>query len=167
MKIRTTLKKGITVPSLIFIIGVCLISAVYPQLTEQVLNVVKNFIFVNFNWIYIWAVTLFVIFLVYIMASSYGNIRLGRNDSKPEYSFFSWLSMLFAAGMGIGLMYFSVAEPMQHYSNGIFAYKSLLKGPRTLSCIPFSTGGFMPGPFMAWWVWHSPIFRTATGCPCL
>ncbi len=124
MKIRTTLKKGITVPSLIFIIGVCLISAIYPQLTEQVLNVVKNFIFVNLNWIYIWAVTLFVIFLVYIMAGSYGNIRLGRNDSKPEYSFFSWLSMLFAAGMGIGLMYFSVAEPMQHYSNEIFAYKS-------------------------------------------
>jgi choline/glycine/proline betaine transport protein len=58
------------------------------------------------------------------MASSYGNIRLGRNNSKPEYSFFSWISMLFAAGMGIGLMYFSVAEPMQHYLNDIFAYKS-------------------------------------------
>jgi choline/glycine/proline betaine transport protein len=59
-------------------------------------------------------------FLIYLMFSKYGNIRLGRNDSKPKYSFFSWISMLFAAGMGIGLMYFSVAEPMQHYSNDIF-----------------------------------------------
>lgn len=123
-KIRTTLKRGITIPSLIFIIGVCLVSAMYPAVTEKLLNVVKNFIFVNLNWVYVWSVTIFVIFLVYIMASKYGNIRLGSNDSKPGYSFFSWLSMLFAAGMGIGLMYFSVAEPMQHYSNEIFSSKS-------------------------------------------
>ena len=123
-KIRSTLKRGITVPSLIFIIGVCLVSALYPSATENILNTVKNFIFVNLNWIYVWAVTLFVIFLVYLMVSKYGNIRLGRNDSTPNYSFFSWLSMLFAAGMGIGLMYFSVAEPMQHYSNEIFSARS-------------------------------------------
>ena len=123
-KFRSTLKKGITVPSLIFIIGICLISAIYPKVTESLLTVVKGFIFVNLNWIYVWAVTIFVMFLVYIMTSKYGNIRLGRNDSRPDYSFFSWLSMLFAAGMGIGLMYFSVAEPMQHYSNEIFSYKS-------------------------------------------
>jgi len=54
------------------------------------------------------------------MFSKYGNIKLGSNDSKPEHSFFSWISMLFAAGMGIGLMYFSVAEPMQHYSSDVF-----------------------------------------------
>ena len=124
MKVRTTLKKGITVPSLIFIIGVCQLSAVFPQLANDTLNTVKQFIFLNLNWVYVWSVTIFVIFLVYIMASRYGNIRLGSNDSRPEYSFFSWLSMLFAAGMGIGLMYFSVAEPMQHYSGGIFAGKS-------------------------------------------
>jgi len=55
------------------------------------------------------------------MFSKFGSIRLGANDSKPQYSFFSWISMLFAAGMGIGLMYFSVAEPMQHFSADVFA----------------------------------------------
>lgn len=124
MQLRTTLKKGITVPSLIFIVGICLISALFPEMTDALLTVVKGFIFVNLNWIYVWAVTIFVLFLVYIMTGKYGNIRLGRNDSKPDYSFFSWLSMLFAAGMGIGLMYFSVAEPMQHYSNPIFEGKA-------------------------------------------
>lgn len=124
MQLRTTLKKGITVPSLIFIVGICLISALFPEMMDALLTVVKGFIFVNLNWIYVWAVTIFVLFLVYIMTGKYGNIRLGRNDSKPDYSFFSWLSMLFAAGMGIGLMYFSVAEPMQHYSNPIFEGKA-------------------------------------------
>lgn len=117
---KHTFSKGVTIPSLIFIIGICVLSAVFPQLTENLLNVVKSFIFVNLNWIYVWSVTIFVIFLIYLMFSKYGNIRLGRNDSRPEYSFFSWISMLFAAGMGIGLMYFSVAEPIQHYSNEIF-----------------------------------------------
>ena len=120
-RLRTTFNKGVTLPSLIFIIFITLLSAIYPKLTENALNSIKGFIFVNLNWVYVWAVTIFVIFLVYLMFSKYGNIRLGKNDSKPEYSFFSWISMLFAAGMGIGLMYFSVAEPMQHYSNEIFS----------------------------------------------
>ncbi|MBX2925710.1 MAG: BCCT family transporter [Chitinophagaceae bacterium] len=125
--IRTTLSKGVVVPSLIFIIGICLLSALYPRLTENLLSSVKDFIFVNLNYVYVWSVTIFVLFLIYLMFSKYGNIRLGRNDSKPDYSFFSWISMLFAAGMGIGLMYFSVAEPMQHYSNEIFSGNTAVK----------------------------------------
>ena len=126
-KIKTTLSKGVVIPSLIFIIGICLLSAIYPRLTESLLNTVKNFIFINLNYVYVWSVTIFVIFLIYLIFSKYGNIRLGRNDSKPDYSFFSWISMLFAAGMGIGLMYFSVAEPMQHYSNEVFAGNSIVQ----------------------------------------
>lgn len=117
----STFNKGIVVPSLLFIIGVCLLSIVFPTSTAGWLDRVKEFIFVNLNWVYVWAVTIFVLFLIYLVFSKFGNIRLGPNDSRPEYSFFSWISMLFAAGMGIGLMYFSVAEPMQHYSNEIFA----------------------------------------------
>ncbi|MGJ1535405.1 BCCT family transporter [Sphingobacterium multivorum] len=118
---KSTFNKGIVIPSLLFIIGVCLLSVFFPTLAVSILGVVKQFIFINLNWVYVWAVTLFVIFLVYLMFSKFGNIKLGSNDSKPEYSFFSWISMLFAAGMGIGLMYFSVAEPMQHFSTEAFA----------------------------------------------
>jgi choline/glycine/proline betaine transport protein len=125
-KIRTTLSKGIIFPSLIFIMGISLLSALFPKVTENLLNTIKEFIFINLTWIYVWAVTIIVLFLVYLMFSKYGNIRLGRNDSKPKYSFFSWISMLFAAGMGIGLMYFGVSEPMQHYSNEVFALGSVV-----------------------------------------
>ncbi|UYQ95654.1 BCCT family transporter [Chitinophaga horti] len=118
---KSTFDKGVTIPGLTFIIGVCLCSMLFPAATEGALDKVKQFIFVKLNWVYVWSVTLFVIFMLYLMFSRYGKIRLGANDSKPEHSFFSWISMLFAAGMGIGLMYFAVAEPMSHYTTEAFA----------------------------------------------
>jgi choline/glycine/proline betaine transport protein len=118
--IKTTFDRAVTLPGLSFIIGVCLLLVLFPNPTEVVLNSIKEFIFVNLNWVYVWSVTIFVIFLIYLMFSKYGNIKLGANDSVPEYSFFSWISMLFAAGMGIGLMYFGVAEPMSHYATDAF-----------------------------------------------
>lgn len=137
VKIRTTLSKGVVIPSLVFIIGICLLSAVFPELTESLLNTIKDFIFVNLNYVYVWSVTIFVLFLLYLMFSKYGDIRLGRNDSKPDYSFFSWISMLFAAGMGIGLMYFSVAEPMQHYSDAVFAGESAVQRAKNAQLYTF------------------------------
>ncbi|WP_452218665.1 BCCT family transporter [Lacinutrix undariae] len=117
---KTTLIKGVFLPSILFILLISITSIVYPEMADYILNIIKNFIFVNLNWVYIWAVTFFVIFLIYLLFSKYGKIRLGNNDSRPEHSFFSWMSMLFAAGMGIGLMYFGVAEPMQHYASEVF-----------------------------------------------
>ena len=58
----------------------------------------------------------FFLFLVVLCLGKLGDIRLGDDDEEPEYSFFSWLCMLFSAGMGIGLMYFGVAEPISHLS---------------------------------------------------
>lgn len=79
------------------------------------LGYLKDSISTNFNWLYVTIVTVFIFFLLFLAVSKYGKIRLGRAGSKPEYSFFSWISMLFAAGMGIGLMFFGVAEPLGHF----------------------------------------------------
>lgn len=117
---KSTLKKGIFIPSIVFILLVSVVSILYPAMADQLLNSVKQFIFVNLNWVYVWTVTVFVIFLIYLLFSKYGKIRLGDNNSRPEHSFFSWVAMLFSAGMGIGLMYFGVAEPMQHYTSEVF-----------------------------------------------
>lgn len=136
-KIRFTFDKGVTIPSLIFIVGVCIFSILFPVRVKTVLDVIKNFIFINLNWVYVWCVTIFVIFLVFLMFSKYGKIRLGTNDSKPEHSFFSWISMLFAAGMGIGLMYFSVAEPMQHYSTDAFSESHLISRAKNAQLYTF------------------------------
>lgn len=136
-KLKFTFDKGVTIPSLIFIIGICLFSALFPVEIKSVLDEIKNFIFVNLNWVYVWCVTVFVIFLVFLMFSKYGKIRLGTNDSRPEHSFFSWISMLFAAGMGIGLMYFSVAEPMQHYSTDAFSESHIISRAKNAQLYTF------------------------------
>ena len=67
---KTTFSKGVTVPSLIFIIAVCVLSAVFPKLTEGILNNVKEFIFVKLNWVYVWSVTIFVLFLFTLCLAS-------------------------------------------------------------------------------------------------
>ncbi|UXD70538.1 BCCT family transporter [Sphingobacterium faecium] len=136
-KLKFTFDKGVTIPSLIFIIGICLFSVLFPVEIKAVLDEIKNFIFVNLNWVYVWCVTVFVIFLVFLMFSKYGKIRLGTNDSRPEHSFFSWISMLFAAGMGIGLMYFSVAEPMQHYATDAFSESQVISRAKNAQLYTF------------------------------
>ncbi|MCW2259241.1 MULTISPECIES: BCCT family transporter [Sphingobacterium] len=117
LKLKSTFVPGIILPSLIFILGITFLSSFFPVRANYYLNILKTFLFENMNWLYVMVVTIFVLFLLFLIFSKYGSIRLGANDTKPEFSFFSWISMLFAAGMGIGLMYFSVAEPMSHYTD--------------------------------------------------
>lgn len=69
----------------------------------------------NFSWLYLGVMLFFVLFSLGIAFSKFGNIRLGSDDEKPEYNTISWFAMLFAAGMGIGLVFWGVAEPISHY----------------------------------------------------
>ncbi|QDU53918.1 BCCT family transporter [Aeoliella mucimassa] len=69
----------------------------------------------NFAWLYIASMTGFLVFAVYLCFSRHGNIRLGPDDSRPEFPRATWFAMLFSAGMGIGMLFFGVAEPMWHY----------------------------------------------------
>ncbi|MFB6117230.1 BCCT family transporter [Halosegnis sp.] len=78
---------------------------------------VFNFINSTFGWFYILAVNLFIGTILYFAFSKYGNIRIGGVEAEKEFSDFSWMAMLFSAGMGIGLMFFSVAEPMWHFGS--------------------------------------------------
>jgi choline/glycine/proline betaine transport protein len=137
LRSQLTLNKGITIPSIIFITITCFFAAQYPVHMNIVLDAIKNFIFINLNWVYVWTVSIFVFFMFYLLFSKYGNIKLGNNDIKPQHSFFSWIAMLFAAGMGIGLMYFSVAEPMQHYSNPVFEDETLINRAKNAQLYTF------------------------------
>ena len=68
----------------------------------------------TFGWLFILVSASFLLFSGYLAVSRYGNIRLGPDDSEPEFSTFSWVSMMFATGMGIGLMFWGVAEPLTY-----------------------------------------------------
>jgi glycine betaine transporter len=76
--------------------------------------VLFDFLIPNFGWVFILSSFGFLAFSVYLAASRYGRIRLGGDDERPEFSTVSWVAMMFSAGMGIGLMFYGVAEPMSH-----------------------------------------------------
>ena len=77
----------------------------------------------HFSWLYVLSMSCFLVFAIYLAVSRHGKINLGREGEKPEFSTLSWFMMLFSAGMGIGLLFWSVAEPLYHYNN-----TSLLSG---------------------------------------
>ncbi|MCY6369467.1 BCCT family transporter [Clostridium ganghwense] len=76
-----------------------------------------NFLLNKFYWFYSGVILSFFIFCVYLIFSKVGKVKLGKDDEKAEYGFISWLAMLFCAGMGMGLVFWSVAEPLVHYTN--------------------------------------------------
>ncbi|WP_229374973.1 BCCT family transporter [Streptomyces spirodelae] len=89
-------------------------------LTDQVDSVfttASDWILKNLGWFYILGVTSFVLFLVWIALSRYGHVRLGGQDTRPEYSNGAWFAMLFAAGIGTILMFWGVAEPISHFAD--------------------------------------------------
>lgn len=77
----------------------------------------RTWIVTNLGWFFIFGVTSWVAFLLYMALSRFGSIRLGGNDAKPEYGNISWFTMLFAGGIGTVLMFWGVAEPMSHFAN--------------------------------------------------
>jgi len=76
-----------------------------------------DFIGANFGWFYLLAVNMFIVALLYFAFSKYGNIKIGGVEAEKEFSDFSWMAMLFSAGMGIGLMFFSVLEPVFYFTS--------------------------------------------------
>ena len=91
--------------------------AIFPANVESVLGTINDFISNKFGWVYLLAMTGFVVFALYLIISPYGKIRLGKQDEKPQYSYFTWFSFLFTAGMGVGLVFYGVNEPLTHFHN--------------------------------------------------
>lgn len=91
--------------------------AAFPQAAQDLFSEVQSAIVNTFGWFYLLAVAVFLIFCIGLAASSYGRIKLGQDHTTPDFSYVSWFAMLFSAGMGIGLLFFGVAEPILHYSD--------------------------------------------------
>ncbi|WP_020007265.1 BCCT family transporter [Salinicoccus albus] len=92
-----------------------IIAAIFPSLVQTYSESVYGWISSYFSWFFMLSVFGFGVFLIFLALSPYGRIKLGGDHSKPEFSFRSWVGMLFSAGLGVGLVFFGVAEPMSHY----------------------------------------------------
>ncbi|MGM0533812.1 MAG: BCCT family transporter, partial [Campylobacterota bacterium] len=108
--------KPVFIPSVIFIAILVLFTIASPEFAGETFNGIKGFIANKFGWLYMLSVSIFTVFVLFLAISRYGKFKLGPDQSKPSYSYTSWFAMLFSAGMGIGLMFFGVAEPVMHYT---------------------------------------------------
>ncbi|QLB13138.1 choline/glycine/proline betaine transport protein [Bisgaardia hudsonensis] len=116
---KSSFNPSVITITLLMVIFLVLSTLIFPDGTTDVINWAKASIFKNFSWFYILSFSIFLFFLLILSVSSLGSIKLGANEEEPEFNFLSWLAMLFAAGMGVGLMFFGVAEPLSHYNSTI------------------------------------------------
>ena len=101
--------------SVLIIISIIIYTLLNLSETDQMFDAIQSVIASKAGWFYILTVNMILGFSIYLIFSQYGKICIGGKDEKPEFTYFSWLSMLFSAGMGIGLVFYSVAEPIYHY----------------------------------------------------
>ncbi len=105
-----------------FVSGIVIVAFVIITLMFQVeakdfFGWLRPWLTTQFDWVFMITGNLFVLFCLFLIVSPWGKIRIGGADAKPEYSYSGWFAMLFAAGMGIGLMFFGVLEPVYHFQN--------------------------------------------------
>jgi glycine betaine transporter len=113
-------RTGLPVDRVVFAVAAALAvafvlwGAIAPETMGDLTGKAMSWVTGSFGWLFILTSGAFVLFSAYLALSRYGNIKLGPDDSVPEFSKFSWVSMMFATGMGIGLMFYGVAEPLYH-----------------------------------------------------
>ncbi|SAI34617.1 high-affinity choline transport protein [Bordetella ansorpii] len=118
----TTKKLSQTVSPITFfgsaIIALALIAyaSLKPESAAELFKHANDWVIAEAGWFYLLAVGFFVVFLLGLAISPYGRIKLGPDDSSPDYSYGTWAAMLFSAGMGIGIVFYGVAEPITHFS---------------------------------------------------
>ncbi len=112
---KSHLNKPVFYTSSALILCLLFFAAVAPDTANTAFQKLQHLIVTNGSWFYVFTVAVIVLFVVYLGVSRFGEIKLGPDHAIPEFSFVTWLSMLFAAGMGIGLMFFGVAEPLMHF----------------------------------------------------
>ncbi|QGZ29575.1 BCCT family transporter [Stutzerimonas stutzeri] len=111
----STINAPVFFGSAVLILALVIYSVTVPDHAQSVFSEVQAWIIANVSWLYILAVAVILLMVALLAISRYGNIKLGPDHSEPDYSNLTWFSMLFSAGMGIGLMFFGVAEPVMHF----------------------------------------------------
>lgn len=112
------------------IVAFVLVTLAFQDAATEFFGWLRPFLTSTFDWFFLGSANIFVIFCVFLMLTPLGKIRLGGDDATPDYSYMGWFAMLFAAGMGIGLMFFGVSEPMSHFGSSMGG-TSIENGART------------------------------------
>lgn len=110
----------VSIISKILVAAFVLFCATFSDQAAKIFAELSGILLSNMKWFILLSITAICFFLIYVMFSRYGQIKLGKDSDQPEYSNFAWLSMLFSCAMGVGLVFWGVAEPMNHYASNPF-----------------------------------------------
>ena len=110
-------QSGMTLTAKGIILAFVVFTALDVKFANSIYSSVREWIESTLNWYYIGIFALMLFVCLYLMFSRFGRIRLGSDDSRPEFSYFSWFAMLFSAGVGIGILFFGIAEPLFYFDN--------------------------------------------------
>lgn len=124
------------------ILGLVVFSLLQPELADTTFGSVQAAFVDNLSWFYVLTVAIVLVCVCYLSLSRFASIRLGPDHAAPDYGYLTWLSMLFAAGMGIGLMFFGVAEPLMHYLAPPTAQEQSIEAMREAMKTTFFHWGF-------------------------
>ncbi len=108
------------IASMVMILGFVGFTVQDVEYSGEVFALGKDFIISTLDWFYVLVVTVVLFFVFWLLVSRFGDVRLGKDDETPDFSTFSWICMLFSAGLGSGLIYWGVAEPMYHIQDNPF-----------------------------------------------
>ena len=126
------------------IIVFVIFGAGFAETADEWLNNIRTWITDNLGWFMILSVAVLLVFCLFVAISKYGNVRLGPDDSRPDYSYLTWFAMLFSAGMGIGLMFWGVAEPISHYVFAPRMTPETAEAARDAMLLSFHHWGLLP-----------------------
>ncbi|ROP49569.1 MULTISPECIES: BCCT family transporter [unclassified Rathayibacter] len=103
-------------PAAVITLSIAAFAIIAPDAATSVFASLQTTVVNTFSWYYVLIAAVFVAFAIWMGVSRFGDIKLGADDDEPEFSMLSWISLLFAAGMGIGLVFYGVAEPLTHFA---------------------------------------------------
>lgn len=109
-------KNDVFIISTLIALLIIVLGYIFSEELDSISGIIMSFVSDKFGWLYLAFVFALCIFLCWLAFSKYGNIRLGEDTDKPEFGNFSWFAMLFCGGTGIGLVFWSIAEPLSHYA---------------------------------------------------
>jgi len=113
---RIDIHNPVFVVSGIMVILFVAIALIWPEGSKTTFLAIRDYVKSTFDWFFLMAANLFVVFALLLIVSPWGSVRLGGSEATPDYSYPAWFAMLFAAGMGIGLMFFGVLEPVYYFA---------------------------------------------------
>ncbi|MFW6080789.1 MAG: BCCT family transporter [Desulfosalsimonas sp.] len=131
-------------PATILLALLIAVTLVVGRPMETVFSVIQEGISNNFGWFFIISVNFYLVIMLFIAFSKYGSIKLGGKNAVPEFSRTSWFAMLFSAGMGIGILFWSVAEPIYHFSDSPFAASDTAEAAKEAMRTTFLHWGLHP-----------------------